>query len=146
MEDRVTTACLSDIIGNGWTKIRHDFRKLPHVQPITTWFGFGHDPVVSGQPEDRPPVQRDFCDYAKIRGWTIEPVWDGYDPRKARLSFADEQVDSSIVAHRLAAMLQCWLYFGLLEAVIAKRMHTSHMVRPDSSGHPLLYSWKLTFL
>lgn len=143
--NRVTAAYLSDIIEDDWTDIRHEFRKLPHVQPTTTWLGFQHDPV-SGQPEDRPPVQKDLTDYAKIRGWNIERVWDDFDLRKAHSSFSEEKTDSSIVAHRLAAMVQSWLYFGLLEAITGKMLHTSYLVRPDSSGRLLLYSQNLAFL
>ena len=144
VEDRVTAAVLSDILEDDWTNIRHDFRKLQHVHPTTSWLGFGHDPI-SGQPEDRPPVQRDFNDYAKIRGWNIERAWERNDLRLAHPSFVDEQAGSSLVAHQLAAMLQSWLYFGLLEAITGKMIHTSYLVRPDSSERQLLYSQNLAF-
>ena len=104
VEDRVTAAFLSDILEDDWTNIRHDFRKMPHVHPITPWLGFGHDPV-SGQPENRPPVQRAINDYSKIRGWNIERAWARNDLRLAHLSFVNEQTSSSLVAHQLAVML-----------------------------------------
>ena len=144
IEDRVTAAYLSDILEDDWTIIKQDFRKLPHVQPTTTWLGFEHDPV-SGQPEDRPPVQRNLNDYAKIRGWDIERAWDRGELRKAHPRFIDEQTDPSVIAHQLAAMLQSWLYFGFLEAITGKMIHTSYLVRPDESGRPLIYSQNLAF-
>ena len=43
-------------------------------------------------------------------------------------------------------MLQSWLYFGLLEAITEKMMiHTSYLVRPDSSERQLLYSQNRAF-
>ena len=144
LELRVTSAYLSDILDDDWTIIKHDHRRLPHIQPTTPWLGFEHDPVT-GQPEDRPPVQRNLYDYAKIRGWDMERAWNRYQLREAHPRFVDEQTDPSVVAHQVAAMLQSWLYFGLLEAVTGKMIHTSYLVRPDESGRPLIYSQNLAF-
>ena len=143
LEDRVTAAYLSDILEDDWI-IKHDFRKLPHVQPTTTWLGFEHDPVT-GRPEDRPPVQRNLNDYAKIRGWDIERPRDRFELQKAHPRFIDEQTDPSVIAHQFAAMLQSWLYFGLLEAITGKMIHTSYLIRPDNTGRLLIYSQNLAF-
>ncbi len=50
-----------------------------------------------------------------------------------------------IIAYQFAAMLQSWLYFGLLEAVTGKMVHTSYLIRPDESGRQLIYSQNLAF-
>ena len=97
-----------------------DFRKLPtRATHKTSGLRFEHD-SVSGQPDDRSPVQRDFDDYAKIPGWTIGRVWDRYNLQKARSSFENELTNCAIIVHRLAAMLRPWLSFGLLEVTTGK--------------------------
>ena len=50
-----------------------------------------------------------------------------------------------MVGERVAAMIQSWLYFGLLEAVLGMWVDLSYLIRPDATGHMLLYSRNLCF-
>lgn len=113
---------------------------IPPVYPHTEWMGFDHD----GSSE-AIPMGDDLAGYPSARGWTMDRVWDTGDLRQAHSTFQDPNVPGSDVAKQLVAMLQSWLYFGFLEAIIGKRIHTSYLLRVDSQGVSYVHSGYLGF-
>lgn len=139
----VSSASFSDILERDWSALASNTEVMAHVAPTTKWLGFEH-----GRARDQEvmiPVQHDLNMYPAVRGWNMQRAWDNGDLRQAHLSLQDENLEPAVVGIRVAAMLQSWLYFGILEAIIGKWVDVTYLVRPNNAGVPLLYSRNLPF-
>lgn len=112
----------------------------PPVKPYTVWLGFDHDDP-SGTEQY---LSSDLATYPKLRGWSVEHMWDG-DLRQGHEALKHPRVDGASVGKLVAAMLQSWLYLGFLESAIGRKVHTSYLLRWDSLGTPFIHSGNLGY-
>ncbi|RDW64596.1 hypothetical protein BP6252_10247 [Coleophoma cylindrospora] len=110
------------------------------VPPFTKWLGFDHD----GSSDPSFSLPRDLALYPVTRGWNVELMWDKGDLRQGHAAF-DDQTDPAFIGKQVAAMLQSWLYFGFLESIIGKPVHTSYFLRYDIVGNRYIHSGNLGF-
>jgi hypothetical protein len=139
----VSSAQFSDILERDWAALARNTEVMPHVRPTTEWLGFEHN---RGRDQELLQVQYDLNMYPEIRGWHMQQAWDNGDLRQAHISLQDLSLTPVAVGRRVASMLQSWLYFGLLEAIVGKWVDVSYLVRPDEAGALLLYSRNLPFV
>lgn len=139
MASKIAEACNSRVLREDDPNTKTSL--VAPVQPFTEWRGFDHD----GPDDGKPLVQNNLADYPKVRGWTIDLIWDEGELRKAHPSLEDETVSGTAVGEHVAAMIQSWLYFGFLEAFLGKRVHTSYFLRIDETGMQYLHSGYLGF-
>lgn len=124
------SACRNDTLSADWT----DFEFLiDFIAPTTPWLGFEHDKM---------PRTDVLTQYPTYSNWNIDHLWNG-NLRQAHCDL--ENLPDTVIAKRVASFLQAWLYYGLLEAVIAKKIHVSYLVRVNADGEELLYSRNLQF-
>lgn len=138
----VSSAQFSDILERDWAALARNTEVMPHVRPTTEWLGFEHN---RGRDQELLPVEYDLNMYPEIRGWHMQQAWDNGDLRQAHLSLQDPSLAPAAVGRRVASMLQSWLYFGLLEAIVGKWVDVTYLVLPDEAGATLLYSRNLPF-
>lgn len=106
---------------------------MPFQSPLTPWLGFDHDS------DDGLPLS-DIQDYPTHYDWEPGMIWEG-SLREAHLCL--KNLDNETVASAVAAMLQSWLYLGLLESVIRKHVHVSYLVRADEAGKKYIFTQNL---
>ena len=144
MEVESNAAFLAEVHDRDWTApFASNADLMPHVQPTTLWLGFDHQ---RARDQEWTPLQRTLHSYPAIRGWNIFDAWDNGDLRKAHPSLQDPSLRSTVVGERVAAMIQSWLYFGLLEASLGEWFDISYLSRSDFTGCMLLYSRNLCFV
>ena len=85
-----------------------------HRIPYTRWLGFDHDTSCQ-----YPVVPLD--QYPKIRGWTDESI----DHLK---------METSLLTPQALAMLQSWLFFGLLEIILDRHISTKDFTVQRDQG------------
>ena len=116
--------------------LKADWRQTDYlidfVELRTEWLGFDHDVVDFEK----------FEDYPTNAGFDESKLWIARF-REAHLSFKD--LPSVEIGRRVAALFQSWLYFGLLECVIGKKIEVSYLARRDVDGREYLYSRNLHF-
>jgi hypothetical protein len=98
--------------------------------PKTSWLGFDHDSL--------PPMS--FRDYPVKRGWDVSQLLSG-NLQEAHQSLHSETPERA--ARLSSALLQSWLYFGLLEGVFETRIPIANFIRTDPEGL-VLHSEPLT--
>ncbi len=106
---------------------------MPFQLPLTPWLGFDHD-------SDDGVSLSEIQDYPSHYDWEPRMIWEG-SLREAHLCLKNLNHES--VASAVAAMLQSWLYFGLLESVLGKHMHVSYLVRADGAGKRYIFTENL---
>ncbi|EXJ92163.1 hypothetical protein A1O3_00713 [Capronia epimyces CBS 606.96] len=137
-------AFLAEVHDRDWSaSLASNQDLMPHIAPTTPWLGFDHQ---RERDKEWIPIQRDLNQYPVVRGWTILQAWDRGDLRKAHPSLRDPTLSPCDVGERVASMIQSWLYFGLIEAIVGDWVDVSYLARPDSSGRMLLYSRNLVYL
>jgi hypothetical protein len=126
------TAYHSETLSIDWSLC--DQRTLMrHVVPLTPWLGFKHDDV---------PLAQSLSQYPGYSGWKVEKIWIG-ELREAHEGLALSP--AATIAKHTASFLQAWLYYGLLESVLGKKIKISYMMRPNENDEELLYSRNLHF-
>lgn len=108
-----------------------DRKNFGSVEPTTEWLNF--------QQHDSVPLTS-FHDYPSERGWDMNRVWLG-DLGAAHHSL--NGLSSSEISSSVAALLQSWLYHGLLEAALRKRVPVNNLTIEDTSSTPKLFSLRL---
>lgn len=76
--------------------------------------------------------------------WDIEALFKHVNIRLGHPAL--RELDASEAVRRTAAFIQAWLYFGLLEAIIAKPISSTYMIRADGNCTEYLYSRTLPVL
>lgn len=117
--------------------------------PSTSWpiSWFGHDHAASSyyhSPENKPQLPQ--SGFVKLYGmeWSLDDVFSQHDVRLAHPIL--REVDMEEAVYQLAAFIQSWLYFGLLEAIVGMPISSSFMVRTGDDGNAYLYSRTLPVL
>ncbi|KAL8671599.1 MAG: hypothetical protein Q9168_003905 [Polycauliona sp. 1 TL-2023] len=83
-----------------------------------------------------------FRNYIATAGYRTADIWNAH----FRQSHSEPaEITSQEVSRRVAALLQAWLYYGLLESVVKKKIHVSYLMRPGDDGNEYLYSRNLHF-
>ena len=126
----VTNAFHGSTLSTDWATQRD---VVPFSPPLTPWLGFDHD-TGNGQ------FSSETQEYARHRGWEPGKIWEGSLCESHACLKAS---DSKAVASAIAAMLQSWLYFGLLESIIEKHVHVSYLVRTDGAGKEYIFTQNL---
>ena len=126
----VTKAFHSSVLSTDWAE-QSDV--MPFQSPLTPWLGFDHD-------SDEGLPLSEIQDYPSHYNWEPGMIWEG--------SLGDahpclKNLDSETTASAVAAMLQSWLYFGLLESVLRKHVHVSYLVRADEAGKRYIFTRNL---
>ena len=112
----------ADILECDWYSDEVKKFAISPVEPFTEWLGYNYD-----NSEDQA-VGLELDTYAKQRGWNFEAIFRG-NLRAAHHSLADEGVDLRMVGRRVAAFVQGWLYIGLLELMLEKRVRMSFVTQ-----------------
>ncbi|RPB12624.1 hypothetical protein P167DRAFT_545506 [Morchella conica CCBAS932] len=108
-----------------------DRKGFGSVEPTTEWLRFHHHESV--------PLTN-FHDYPSARGWDMDRVWRG-DLGAAHPSL--NGLSSSEISSSVAALLQSWLYLGLLEAALQKRVPVKSFTIENTGSIPKLFSMRL---
>ena len=139
--EETKSALMSKTLGENQINVNSKVHAKPPVEPATKWLNFSHDDSRS----EKWPLQLDLANYPKIRGWDVESWWEKGDLRRAHSSLSSEKMSAFSVGQQVAAMVQSWLYYGFLEAVLGKTVSTSYLLWHDSDGQPYLHSDGLAF-
>ncbi|KAI1362064.1 hypothetical protein F5Y08DRAFT_313072 [Xylaria arbuscula] len=122
--EETKSAVLSPSLRMDWDS---EIELMDFVAPKTLWLRFDHNEV---------PLCR-LADYPARAGWNESHLWNAKFC-DAWSGFSD--IPISEVVGRVASFFQAWLFFGLLESVVGKKIETSYFVR---QGH--LYTRNLHF-
>ncbi|KAL8789941.1 MAG: hypothetical protein Q9195_006602 [Heterodermia aff. obscurata] len=139
--DKVSSALNSDILRENQHEVSMKLSLMPLVQPMTKWYGYNDDNVL----HNSFGVQVDLADWPTVRGWDVDAWWDRGELRKAHTSLEDVAISPTEVGQRVAAMVQNWLYFGFLEAVLGKKVHNSYLLCNDERGVLTIHSGNIAF-
>ncbi|CAO2647119.1 Nn.00g080410.m01.CDS01 [Neocucurbitaria sp. VM-36] len=120
----------NDVLFMDWTTISDPIDFIP---PETPWLDFAHDEA---------PQAQELQGYAVSLGWNIDQIWNGHIG-KAHHDL--NSLDPVSVGKRVASFLQSWLYFGLLETILGKKVKVSYLMRRNSNGRNTLYTQNLHF-
>jgi len=122
----------SETLSADWSSYDQEIL-MRHVAPITPWLGFKHDDL---------PRAKSLSQYSDLSGWKVEKIWIG-ELREAHDGLVFRS--AATIARCAASFLQAWLYYGLLESVVGKKINMSYMMRPGDDNEELLYSRNLHF-
>ena len=136
------SVCQADVLGEDTILTDDSIRSVALVQQTTPWLAFDHD----GSEEHGYSVQLNIEDYPRIRGWSIGQAWSTGILRHAHPSLEGDSMAPEEVGQQVAAMIQSWLFFGLLEAVLEKRVRTSYFLCKDETGVPCIHSENLVYV
>ena len=126
----VSIAFHSSVLFMDWTQ---QSEIMPFQSPLTPWLGFDH---IS---DDGLPLS-EIQDYPSHYGWEPGMIWQG-NLHEAHLCL--KNLDCETAASAVAAMLQSWLYLGLLESVLRKHVQVSYLVRADGAGKRHIFTQNL---
>src|SRR5437764_1169586 len=122
-------ACREAILKADWQR----FEGLTDFVPLKTpWLGFDHDAIKLGT----------FVEYPKTAGFIESNLWNA-NFRESRFDFGE--LSDAEIGRRVVALFQAWLYYGLLESVVGKKIQVSYFTRQDIDGKEYLYSRNLHF-
>jgi hypothetical protein len=109
------------------------FNGLIDFVPLKTpWLGFDHDAIPVGT----------FEEYPNTAGFKQSKIWNA-DFRESHFDF--KELSATEIGRRVVALFQAWLYYGLLESVVGKKIQVSYLMRQDVDGKEYLYSRNLHF-
>ncbi|KAI5837083.1 hypothetical protein DFP73DRAFT_601385 [Morchella snyderi] len=108
-----------------------DRKGFGSVEPATEWFNFHQHESV--------PLTN-FHDYPSERGWDLNRIWLGElgAAHSSLNGLSSREISSSV-----AALLQSWLYLGLLEAALRKRVPVKNVTIEHTGSTPKLFSLRL---
>ena len=108
----------------------HDRTRFPSIDPTTEWLSFDHD-----NREGLEPISlADFHAYLPSRGWDVQSIWQG-KLNQAHPSLAG--VSAEQASQLVAAALQSWFTFGLLESALRKRVPVRNLVIANNKLYTL---------
>ena len=122
-------ACRESVLKADWQQ----FDGLTDFVPLKTpWLGFDHDAMPLGA----------FAEYPNTAGFDESKLWNA-NFRESHLDF--KELSGTEIGRRVVALFQAWLYYGLLESVVGKKILVSYLMRQDIDGKEYLYSRNLHF-
>ncbi|GKU11333.1 unnamed protein product, partial [Fusarium langsethiae] len=128
-----------------WDMYDKQYGTCPSTSCRISWLG--HDHAASSyyhSSENGPqPPQHAFINLYGME-WSLDNVFSQHDMRLAHPML--HEVDTETAVHRVAAFIQSWLYFGLLEAIVEMPISSSFMVRTGDDGKKYLYSRTLPLI
>ncbi|KAK7962834.1 Het domain protein [Apiospora aurea] len=127
--EETKAACRESTLAADWNDLQEP--PPPLVDPKTPWLGFDHDSL--------PFVQ--LADYPTAAGFNLHEIWCS-ELRQAHGTF--QGLTSENIGDRASAFLQSWLFFGLLESVVDKKIRISYFTR-DHDEKTYLYTRNLHF-
>ncbi|KAL8856806.1 MAG: hypothetical protein Q9178_006643 [Gyalolechia marmorata] len=83
-----------------------------------------------------------FSKYLENAGYRGSDIWNA-NFKQSCSNFDD--LTGREVSRRVVALLQAWLYYGLLESVVKKKIKVSYLMRPEDGSNGYLYSRNLHF-
>lgn len=98
-----------------------DRKRFPSIEPTTEWLSFDHD----NRGGSISPGNFEFHEYLPSRGWDVPSIWDG-KLNQAHPSLAVATAEEA--SQRVAAALQSWFTFGLLESAVRKCVPVRNLV------------------
>lgn len=122
-------ACKAAVLQSDWREMD---ALMDFVSVKTPWLGFNHDSI---------PLTS-FDKYVEAAGYSKSDLWNA-NFRKSRPSIAE--VHGGGIGKQIAALLQSWLYYGLLESILGRKVNVSYLTRPGTDGKKYLYSRNLHF-
>ncbi|MCJ1244651.1 hypothetical protein MMC30_001850 [Trapelia coarctata] len=111
---------------------QHFDRLTDFLPPKTPWLGFDHDSMPLGK----------FAEYPSTAGLDGSRLWNA-DFRDSHVDF--KHLSGAEIGRRVAALFQAWLFYGLLESVVGKKIQVSYLMRQDTDGKKYLYTRNLHF-
>lgn len=122
-------ACREAILKADWQR----FDGLTDFIPLKTpWLGFDHDAIPLGT----------FAEYPNTASFNGSKLWNA-NFRDSHFDF--KELSDAEIGRRVVALFQAWLYYGLLESVVGKKIQVSYLTRQDIDGKEYLYSRNLHF-
>ena len=122
-------ACREAVLRTDWEKFDGLIDFVPFKTP---WLGFDHDKIPLGT----------FAEYPNTVGFNRSNLWN-VNFRESHLDF--KELSGAEIGRRSVALSQAWLYYGLLESVVGKKIEVSYLMRQDIDGKEYLYSRNLHF-
>lgn len=98
----------------------------------TPWLGFDHDAMPFGVLTEYPDNAR----FNPLELWNANFCESQHDFK---------QLSNARIGGKVAAFFQAWLYYGLLESIVGKKIHVSYLMRHDVDSQGYLYSRNLHF-
>lgn len=123
------SACRAAVLRSDWGRF-HGLTDC--VTPKTPWLGFDHDSM---------PLCT-FPKYLDTAGYRGSEIWNA-SFQQSHSEF--KELTGPQISRQVVALLQAWLYYGLLESVVEKKIEVSYLMRPDIDGNGYLYSRNLHF-
>ena len=122
-------ACREAILKADWQL----FDRLTDFVPLKTpWLGFDHDAMPLGT----------FAEYPTTAGFDGSKLWNA-SFRESHFDF--KGLSDAELGRRVVALFQAWLYYGLLESVVGKKIQVCYLMRQDIDGKEYLYTRNLHF-
>jgi hypothetical protein len=122
-------ACKEAVLREDWQRFDNLIDFLPCKTP---WLGFDHDAIPFGI----------FAEYPETAGFNHSELWNT-NFRESHFDF--KELPDAGIGGRVAAFFQAWLYYGLIQSVVGKKIHVSYLMRHDIDGKGYLYSRNLHF-
>ena len=141
LAEKTASVCNAEVLEDDTESMNGKGRSVPLVEPTTPWLGYDHD---NSNKQDYP-VQLKFDEYPRVRGWTMDQMWSTGILNQAHSSLSSDHLDPKPVSRQVVAMLQSWLFFGLLESILGKRIRTSYFLCDDETGTTYIHSENLVF-
>jgi hypothetical protein len=122
-------ACREDRLRQDWQQLDELIDFVPNKTP---WLGFDHDAISLSS----------FEKYPGNAGINQFELWNA----NFRIAHADFKcLPGAAIGKQAVAFFQAWLYYGLLESCVRKKIEISYLMRHDIYGNPYLYSRNLHF-
>lgn len=126
----------ADVLKCDWDPDECKHNAILPVEPSTEWLSYDHNDL------EGHAVGLELDVYAHERGWNPEAILRG-NLREAHPSLADNEVDLRMIGQKVAAFVQRWLYLGLLESVLEKRVEMSFVTQTHEDGILYLNSHRI---
>lgn len=128
-----------------WSSKDHEYGTCPPVYPRIRWLGHRHEDssYLHGIDPDPQPMSAVFLN---LYGpdWDIDSPIKSQDLRYMHPSLS--ALEDTDVFPRIAAFVQAWLFFGLLEAISERPISVSYLVRLGEDSIEWLYTRNLPAL
>jgi hypothetical protein len=128
-----------------WPSKDSEYGTCPPVYPRIQWLCHGHEEssYLNGDDLTPQPMDAVFLDcYGP--DWDVESGLKSQDLRCVHVAL--KELEDSEIVHQVAAYVQSWLYFGLLEAISEQPISVSYLVRTGEDNTEWLYTRNLSAL